>query len=194
MKRTITIAAAVMATLLVLVFTGGCLGQRVAEKVTEKAIEKAIEKESGGNVDVDLEEGEVNVKSDDGEVNISSDDDSVEIKSDEGEATFGAGSDLPEGFPGDVPVYDNMTITTSWKSTEDGKNNYSITAMTEDSVDDVFDWYKGKLDGWDIEGEMTFDSDEGKTSSLGAGKGEMELQLMVMSSDEGTTVVLTVTE
>ena len=46
-------------------------------------------------------------------MNISSDEDTVEIKTDEGEATFGEGADLPEGFPDAIPVYGNMDITTS---------------------------------------------------------------------------------
>jgi len=192
MKKPITITAVVISVLLALVSAVGCLGQRIAEKVTEEAIEKAIEKESGENVEIDLEEGEINIQGEEGDVSISSDDESVEIKSDEGEATFGTGADLPEGFPEDVPVYGNMTITSSWKSTQDGKDNYSITGISQDSVDDVFEWYKSQLGGWDIEGEFVIDTDEGKTSSLGAGSGGMEMTLMVMESDEGTTIVQTV--
>lgn len=194
MKRIIAITAVVVSVLLALVFAGGCKGQRIAERIAEEAIEKAIEQDSGENVEIDLDEGEVTIQSDEGEVSISSDDETVEIKSDEGEATFGTGAELPEGFPDSVPVYENMTITSSWKSSEGDKNNYSITAISEDSVDDVFGWYKTKLEGWDIEGEFALDTDEGKTASLGANSGGIEMTLMTSDSDEGTIVVQTVSK
>ena len=193
MKKIIVIATIITAILLAIVFTGGCKG-RIVQNLTENAIEKAIEQESGGNVDVDLDDGEITIQGEDGEVNISTDDETVEIQSDDGEATFGTGADLPEGFPSGVPVYDNMTITTSWKSSADGKDNYSITAVSEDNVDDVFGWYKSELEGWEIEGEFSLDTDEGKNASLGAKNGAMELTLMVMETDEGTTIVQTVIE
>ena len=79
-------------------------------------------------------------------------------------------------------------------SSADGKDNYSITAVSEDSIDDVFGWYKSQLGGWNIEGEFAMDTDEGKNASLGASSGDMELTIMVMETDEGTTIIQTVTE
>jgi hypothetical protein len=196
MKKIIVIIAVTVSLMLVLFMTGGCkVGQNIAENIAEEAIERAIEKESGEDVEIDLEEGEITIQGEDGEVNISSDDDTVEIKSDDGEVTFGSGAELPEGFPGNVPVYPDMELTTSWKSTEDDKNNYSISGLTEDAGDDVFAWYKDKLSGWDIEGEFTMSGDEGKTSTLSAkGSGLIVTIMVIETEDEGTAVVQTVTE
>ena len=195
MKKLSAIIAVIISILLVLFLASGCLGQKIAEKVAEKAIEKAIEKGSGGDVKIDLGDGELNIQGDEGEVNISSDDNSVEIKSDEGKVTIGSGAELPDGFPGNVPVYPDMKITTSWASTENNKDNYSISGLTDDAGDDVFAWYKESLSGWDIEGELTIDGDSGKTYTLSVKSDELVVAIMVFETkDEGTTIVQTVAE
>ncbi len=195
MKKLFAITAVVVSMLLVLFAASGCFGQNIVERIAEEAIEKAIEKDSGENVEIDLEEGEMTIQSDEGEVSISSDDDSIEIKSDEGEVTIGVGTELPDGFPGNVPVYPDMEITTSWKSTENDKASYSISGLTDDGGDGVFAWYKDKLSGWDIEGEFTMSGDDGKTSTLSAkGSGLVVTVMVFETEDEGTTIVQTVVE
>jgi hypothetical protein len=194
MKKILPVTAAAASIVMIVVFAGGCLGQKIAEKVTEKTIEKAIERDSGEDVDMDLDEGSMTIKSGEEEINIDTDKQSMEMQSDEGEAEFGTGAELPEDFPTDVPIFADMQITTSWKSSEGDKTNYSITAVSDSSIDDIFGWYKDELGGWEISGEFTLDTDEGKTASLNAVKGETEMTLMVMESDEGTTIVQSVTE
>jgi hypothetical protein len=195
MKKLFALAALIVSMLLVLFAASGCFGQNIAEKIAEEVIEKAIEKDSGENVEIDLEDGEISIQSDEGEISISSDDDSIEIKSDDGEVTIGTGTELPDGFPGNVPVYPDMEITTAWKVTENDKDSYSISALTEDAGDDVFAWYKEKLSGWDIEGEFTMSGDDGKTSTLSAkGSGLVVTVMVFETEDEGTTIVQTVVE
>lgn len=196
MKKTLVITAVLVSILLTLVLAGGCLGQKIAERLTEEVIEKAIEREGGGDVEIDLDEGEMTIQGDDGEVNISADDETVEIESDDSKITIGTGADMPDGFPGNVPVYPDMEIATSWKaSDDDGKNSYSISATSDKSTDEIFNWYKDKLSGWDIEGEFTVNTDEGKTSNLTAKDGTYIVNIMVMETeDEGTVVVQNVME
>jgi hypothetical protein len=190
LKKLIAISAVIISILFTLVFAGGCLGQRIAEKVTEEAIEKAIEKESGQDVEIDLDEGEITIQGDDGEVNISSDDETVEIQSDEGEATFGTGAELPEDFPAEIPVYNNMDITTSMSGTNDGKTSYTVTAMSADSVDDIYDWYESQLSGWEITAQFSMDTDNGQTASITAESADYEMSLMIAEDEEGTVVVI----
>lgn len=195
MKRLTAIIALTVSMLLVLLLASGCFGQNIAERIAEEAIEKAIEEDNGENVDVSLDDDGITIKGEDGEVSISADDETVEIKSDDGEFTIGSGAELPEGFPGNVPVYPDMEITTSWRSTDNDKDNYSISGLTEDAGDDVFAWYKDKLSGWNIEGEFTVNVDDGKSSSLTAKGDGLILTIMVIETeDEGTAVVQTVTE
>jgi hypothetical protein len=194
MKRLLAIVAVVASAIMIIVFTAGCVGQKIAEKLTEETIERAIEKESGEDVEIDLDEGSMTVDTGEGQVNIDSDGESMEIQTDDGKAEFGTGADLPEDFPGDVPLYSDMEITTSWKSSEGDKTNYSITAVSEKGVDEIFGWYKDNLGGWEISGEFSLDTEEGKTSSFNAAKGEVEMTLMIMETEEGTTIVQSVTE
>lgn len=195
MKKLFAITAVIVSMLLVLLAASGCFGQNIAEKIAEEAIEKAIEKDSGENVEIDLEDGEMTIQGDDGEVNISSDDDTVKIESDDGEVTFGSGAELPDDFPGNVPVYPDMEITTSWTSTENDKASYSISGLTDDEGDGVFAWYKDELSGWNIEGEFTMSGDDGKTSTLSAkGSGFVVTIMVFETEDEGTTIVQTVVE
>jgi hypothetical protein len=195
MKRLTAIIALTVSMLLVLLLASGCFGQNIAERIAEEVIEKAIEEDNGENVEIDLDDDGITIKGEDGEVSISADDETVEIKSDDGEFTIGIGAELPEGFPGNVPVYPDMEITTSWKSTEDDKVSFSISGLTEEAGDDVFAWYKDKLSGWEIESEFTASGDDVKTSSLSVKSDGLIMVLMVIESDdEGTIITQSVTE
>ena len=199
MKKMLAITATVVSLMLVLVFAGGCLGQKIADKITEKVteeiIEKAIESEGGEDVEIDLDDGEMTIQSDDGEVNISADDETVEIKSDDVEMTIGTGAELPEGFPGNVPVYPDMEIITAWEVTDEGKDSYSISATSDKSTDEIFNWYKDKLSGWKTEMESTTNTDDGKMSTMAVSNGTYGVTIMVMETeDEGTVVVQNVME
>ena len=195
MKKLLIIIAIVVSMILVLVLASGCFGQNIAEKIAEEAIEKAIENDSGENVEIDLSDNEISIQSNDGEVNISSDDDSVKIESEDGEATFGSNAELPDGFPDNAPVYPDMEITSSWTSITDDQNSYFVSGFSADAGEDVFAWYKNEFNDWEIEGEFNMSTDEGETSSLTAnGKGLIINVMVIESEDEGTTIVLTVTE
>jgi hypothetical protein len=196
MKKFSAVIATVATIAVALLLMSGCLGEKIAERITEEAMEKAIEKEGGGEVDIDLSEGEINIQSEEGEVSISSDEESVSIKSDEGEATYGSAAELPETFPEAVPVYPDMEINSSFESTDDnGKTNWSIGGMTTDPGEDVFNWYKDKMSGWEIEGEYTMDSDGEKSMTFAAGNADLTVSVMVFESEEGeVNVVQTVQE
>ncbi len=177
MKKIVALAAVISMTIFMLFSVSGCfnLGQKVAEKVTEGVIEKAIESE-GGEAEVDIgEEG-------------------VSIKTDEGEMTMGEGVDLPDDFPKVVPVYPDMKIGTSWKSTADGKDTFSISASTSDPGSTVFDWYKSELKGWENESEFTSDSGGESTFNISADNGTYSVFVMIMESDEETIVTLAASE
>jgi len=173
--------ALIFVLLMVLFSISGCrsVGEKVEEKVAEKAIEKAAEGE-GEDVDVDISE------------------EGMTIKSDEGELSIGEGAELPDGFPGVVPINPDLQIVTSWKSTDEGKENFAISALySKGSGDEIFNWYKNELasSGWEITDEFTMDSgDEGKSSSFGASNGEYDLSIVVMDTEEEVSVMINVAE
>jgi len=175
MKKVIATIVVLSAVLVTLFFINGCFGQKVAEEITEEAIEKAIEEESGGDIEVDLSEEEMT------------------IKSDEGEMTIGTGAELPDDFPKEVPVYPDMEIVTSVKSTEGGRDFFSISGATSDPGDKVFNWYKDKMSGWEITGEFTTDmGDDGKSYTISGNDGKYNITVMILEDDEGTTIVCNV--
>jgi len=178
MKKLIVLTLIITMAVFMLFSAGGCfnVGQKVAERVTEEAIEKSIEEEiesEGGEADVDISE------------------DAVSVTTDEGEMTIGEGAELPEGFPEEVPVYSNMEITSSWKVTEEGKDTFSISGTTSDSGKTVFDWYKGKLNSWEIENEFTGESEGESTYSISANNGTYGLLVWITESDGETIVGIT---
>jgi hypothetical protein len=181
MKKIMGITGVILSMIIIVVFGSSCVGQNIAERITEGVIEKAIEGESGGNVEIDLSEGE------EGEIRISSED---------SEITLGTGAELPEGFPEDVPIYGDMEITTSFTSSEDDKNIYSITAVSPKSVEEIFDWYINELSGWSIENEYKLDADNGENSgknyNLIAQMDGITLTLGLSGHDEETGILLAV--
>ncbi|MBM3702780.1 MAG: hypothetical protein FJW63_07335 [Actinobacteria bacterium] len=177
MKKAIALVLVISLAIFMLFSVSGCfnIGQKVAEKVTEKAVEKAIESE-GGEAEVDITEGEVSVKTDESEI------------------TVGEGVELPEGFPKIVPVYPDIEILSSLKSTEDGKQTFSVSGTTSDSGNEVFNWYKSQLGGWEIESEFTSESEGEIFSSISANNGTYSLVVTIIETDEGTTVGIVVNE
>ncbi len=175
MKKIMYIVSIISVVLIALFLTTGCLGQRIAETITGEAIERAIEEESGGEVDIDISEGEMT------------------IKTDEGEMTFGESAELPDGFPSAAPVYPDMTIVTAWTVTEEGKENFSISASTSDPGEKVFNWYKAEMSSWEIESEFTSDmGEDGVTFSINGNNGTYNLSVLILEDDEQTTVVVNV--
>jgi len=176
MKKVIVL---IFILLMVLFSVSGCrsASQKIAEKIVEEAVEKAAESE-GEDVEVDLGEGEVT------------------IKTDEGEVTIGEGAGLPDGFPGEVPVHSDLQIATSFRDTSDEKANFSVSGSYPGSGEDLFGWYKDKLSGWNVENEFSVDmGDEGKSFNLVASNDKYEVAVLIVESeDEGTALILTVSE
>jgi len=177
MKKIVALTAVISLAIFMLFSVSGCfnMGQKVSEKIAEGAIEKAIESE-GGEAEVDIGEEGVN------------------IKTEEGEVTIGEGAELPDDFPNVVPVYPDMKISSSWKSTQDEKETFSFSAMTSDPGSTVFDWYKSQMADWENEDEYTSESDGESMFNIAADNGTYSVVVMIMESDEGTVVSLAASE
>jgi hypothetical protein len=174
MKKTIALVAVISLAIFMLFSGSGCKGDATEESV-ETAIEEAIESE-GGNAEVDISEGETT------------------ITTDEGEVTIGEGTDLPDGFPDVIPVYANLVITTSWKTTENGLDAFSVAASSNDSGSTIFDWYMSQLGGWQNVSEFTNESEGQTLSSISADNGTYTLIVTIIESEEGTMVTISVSE
>jgi hypothetical protein len=100
----------------------GCSGEDLAERV----VENRLEAESGGDVDIDLDDGNIRIESDEGtfemnadgdgnisiegsgaegNISIDSEDGVTVIESDDGTATISqTGAGVPDDFPASVPL------------------------------------------------------------------------------------------
>jgi hypothetical protein len=133
-----------------------CSGEKIAEKIAENRIEA----EGGGDVDIDLDGGNFSVKTEDGEFSIQTDgdgnvsiqgggengDESFTIESENGEtviesedgtAVFSQGSDLPDGFPSEIPLPDDLVVLYSQASSSDNGEAFSVVGTTAAAIDEV---------------------------------------------------------
>jgi len=167
------LAAILLVALMAVFALSGCAkaGEKLTEQVMEKVIEEAAEGE-GGNVDLDIDDEEIKITTDEGdEINI-------------------GGADIPDGWPSVVPVHPDVDIQTSFKGASDGKNNFSISAMYGGSGEDLFNWYKGELSGWNVVSEFSGEDDSGKSYSLNVENGEYQVSVLVVESDDDQEVML----
>ncbi len=120
------------------------------KKASETTAEKIVESQTGADVDID--QNKVTVTGEDGETAV------IE----------GAGASLPDGFPSDIPVYDNASIEASAKFSDGGTDAFSVTMKTMDSVDTVFGWHKSQFEGkgWASQGEFNSSTSEGASAML----------------------------
>ena len=153
---------------------GGC-AQKITESLVEKAIENAAEEE-GGNVDIDLEEGQINITDEEGN-----------------EISLGE-SEIPEGWPSAVPVNDNITIQFALSEETDNKMNYNISGIFNGTGEELYNYYKDKLSGWDEESSNVMDVAQGKTYSLEVSNDQYYVSLFITESEDSTEVMLTVNE
>ena len=116
----------------------GC--SQVSEKASEKLAEKALESASGGDVKVDLEDGQIKVESKDGS------------------STFKTGEDLswPKSMPADVPQISGAKISNvSEASTAEGKPLWCGLKVSAMRI--RVNKFKADLEaqGWSISGTTT---------------------------------------
>ena len=104
------------------------------------------------------------------------------------QAQFGGEVRLPGGFPEDVPVFPNATLTSSVSSPAIGT---MLTYQVEESPEEVHAFYRRELldDGWTIESEMniggqfmvSFDKERRKASVA-----------ITRDASKGTKITLTI--
>jgi hypothetical protein len=158
----------------------GCGGDQVAERIAENRIESA----GGGDVDVDLNDGEFSVKTEDGEFSIKTDEDgnvsiqgsgsndgetfTIEsengetvVESDGGTATFSQGTDLPEGFPDDIPIPDSMTVVFSQAAETPEGQAFSIVATSPLGVDELVEQMTSGLESGGYEQQQLTTTPDG---------------------------------
>lgn len=173
------LGAAGLALLLVTGASGcGKAADKFSEKAAEKATEKAIESGSDGKADVDLNDGEMNIETDDGSFSM------------------GAGGEIPDSWPEDVPMPpDAEVVSVMEMGSDDSEATINLSVTTDMPSDDVVAFYKDGLDGWTQAGTFSSNSEDGGMTSVQYERDEQtSLGITALDDeDEGTIVNLTYT-
>jgi hypothetical protein len=98
------------------------------------------------------------------------------------------GDDLPDDFPDDFPQYDGAKIISSYSGEQDGQQGSFVLWETDDSVDDVKDFYTSEFeDGpWTSTGD--FSSSGTSIISAENESGDMAAAVSISEGDGKTTI------
>ena len=106
--RSITAAAPILATVLLLTSCGDSASENLAEQLAENAV--------GGDVDIDVDE----------------DGGSMHVESSEGSMDLSFGDELPDGFPSNLTVVDGQILSgTRVEQAEEGTILYSVMIQVD---------------------------------------------------------------
>jgi len=169
MKKVIIIIVLLSMLLVSALFINSCFVSRITENIVKEVINKAPENQS-------IEEAEIDIN--------------------EGKTSSGIPVELPEGFPKSVPVYPDMSMDHSSKSTTSGRDFFSVGYNTKDRGEKVFNWYKKNMKDWEIQTEIIDQREDEKSHTIISSNGEYHLTVLIIENqyDEGTTVILTASE
>lgn len=167
-----------------------CSSEDLSERAAEEIIEQQLEAE-GENVDIDLNDGDVKIETPEGSTVINVDDDGngqIQVEGEDGDVQVqfdeGGGVDLPENFPGDVPLPDGLNIMSASSLDAPEGATFILTGNVDGSFGDETAAYKAALesagftqqsmtestdgtffafisDGWNVSGGMYPDPDSG---------------------------------
>lgn len=111
----------------------------------------------------------------------------VQMKKEGAEVTVGAGSEIPDDFPGDIPIYPGLEVYASAREKE--KEMFSVQGKTGDSVDTVSQFYRARLEsgGWGEEAVMK----NPQMTVLNYTKEERAVNVMITGGSDGTHIGIT---
>ncbi len=151
----------------------GCV--RAAQRTIESAIERELQQE-GITVQEDGEEVTVTQQTDSGDVQMS----------------WGT-SDLPDGIPGEVPIYANMNIEFSYKegssSDDRSTNSFQVVGQSGDPIDAILSWHESQFNNWSEYSTSSWSSDGSVGHYISARMGSLEegrrlsVELQVIQGD-----------
>lgn len=145
-------------------FAAGCSTDDLADKVSEKVAESS----SGGDVDVDSENGDVSFESGDGSTKVQ----------------VGT-AELPENWPSDIPLPADYELTQSVSTTNTNSPTFSIGGTLSDDATAVFKEITSEFvaAGWTETTKMTNTFDGGENSNASYENGSWEVIFSTSSID-----------
>jgi hypothetical protein len=125
---------------LVLAVAGMAALSGCGDDAAESGVEELIESQSGGDVDVEVD-----------------DDGGVAIQTEDGSFSSGTTTELPEEWPEDIPEPDGLAITGATVIGTEGEQ--AITVVGNVDGEDFVDSYAGALESAGFNEDSTFTSD-----------------------------------
>ena len=170
---------------------------------TEEGIEQLIESQSGGDVEIDLDDGGFSFESDEGSFAIDEDgnfvvegedgevvtgqanddgftvegeygvadfsidgkDGDIVVETEDGSFEFNEGSEIPDEWPSDVPVPENLAVTSSSFIGDDTTNQSTVTGDIDGSPVEYAEAYGARLIGQGFEETGVFTSGDDVTAT-----------------------------
>jgi hypothetical protein len=116
------------------------------------------------------------------------DDDTVDIP---GGGQVSTSDDIPDEFPDDFPVYDGADVQGSITGEDDDREVVTVTWQTDDSQEDVQNFYEEEFENgpWEAESTGTF---SGGLGSLVARKGDKVGSVLIAEADGKTQIVVSI--
>ncbi len=140
----------------------------------------------------DIEEGKLTFETKDGTtvVDATSSDESGSIKTtgpDGAEVTWGG--DAPKDLPEWVPVYSGSTVQGAMDATNAEGRTASFSLTTDDSVDEVIEFYETELKGAGLEVTKNLMESNGERTGMlsGTSQDEKRTATVIISQQEGKT-------
>lgn len=159
-------AGALVATAGVTACSGSSDGADVAGQA-DKIAEKIVEDATGGTADMDTDDGSVTIETDDGTI------------------SYGSG-DLPQGWPAEILLPDDFEVTAGTTMPRDDGEYMTVLGTTTSGPDELVDFYKAGMVGWETQNETTIDTD-GRIRSAQLIKGDLSLLVSATEMEPGVS-------
>jgi hypothetical protein len=145
----------------------------------------------------DIQDGKLTVTTKDGTTTVdgsqTGEGGTLKVTNDKGEqAVFGATAGAPKDLPSWVPVYDGGTVEGAYSATTAEGRSATFTLKSADSVDQVAEFYKSRLEGSGLKVERSTYETSGQKTIVLAGKTDDDKRTftVTVSNSEGQTQAL----
>ena len=186
----------------------------MAEIFGALGLEELIEENSGGDVDIQLDEDGFSVESEDGSFSVDEDgtftvtdedgeettgefdidgsDGDMSVETEDGSMEINSGGELPEDWPADIPEPDGIDIQQAMTfAEENGSTSIIVSGTIDGSGEDWTTAYGGELEGAGFEEESMFTTGDNVTAFYR--RGTLGVAIVAISTDAGTNMSVSIT-
>ena len=157
----------------VFVLSGCSLTDSLMEKAGEEVAEQGLEIITDSELDADFNDGSFTIDSEEGSVSI-------------------GGTEIPEDFPSDVPVYANAEVV--WTSFSSGDETYWIDFESTDDYSTIKAYFDEEIEkeGWELYDTSTYTSDGQETTLYSADRDNRTLIVTLSHSESEDKTMISI--